>query len=355
MRKTKLYSQHIKLNAKMVDFGGFNMPIQYTGISSEHLNVRNNVGIFDVSHMGEFYVIGNDALDFLNYVCSNNIHKIKIYKAQYNCLINENGGIIDDLIIYRNDEKEYMLVVNAANIEKDWNWLNHQIKKFNCRISNKSDNLGLISVQGPKSLELINDIFNNDFGSIKKFNFKSLNHGNSKITISNTGYTGSPGYELYINNDIIVDIWKLLYSKKEKYSLCAVGLGARDTLRIEVGYPLYGNEINDTTTPHEANLMWVTDLNKDFIGKNKIVESINNSTKKLVGFKMIDRGIPRKDYNIFSYDNKLIGKVTSGTFSPLNKIGLGMAMIDFNDFKSNEFYIEIRNKLSKAMITKLSI
>ena len=355
MRKTKLYSEHIQLNAKMMDFGGFNMPIQYTGISTEHLNVRNNVGIFDVSHMGEFYVSGNDALGFLNYVCSNNIHKIKIYKAQYNCLINENGGIIDDLIIYRTNEKDYMLVVNAANIEKDWNWLNQQIKKFNCNISNKSDTIGLISVQGPNSLKLINDVFNDNFESIKKFNFKSIIHKNSKVLISNTGYTGSLGYELYISNKIIIDVWKLLYSKKVKYSLCAVGLGARDTLRIEAGYPLYGNEINDLTTPHEANLMWITDLNKNFIGNKKILESISNSKKKLVGFKMIDRAIPRKDYNIFDVNNKMIGKVTSGTFSPSKKVGIGMAMIDFKYFNSNEIYIENRNKFSKAIITKMSI
>ena len=355
MRKTKLYSEHIQLNAKMVDFGGFNMPIQYTGISTEHLNVRNNVGIFDVSHMGEFYVSGNDALGFLNYVCSNNIHKIKIYKAQYNCLINENGGIIDDLIIYRTNEKDYMLVVNAANIEKDWNWLNQQIKKFNCKISNKSDSIGLISVQGPNSLKLINDVFNDNFESIKKFNFKSIIHKNSKVLISNTGYTGSVGYELYVDNKIIIDVWRSLYSKKVKYSLCAVGLGARDTLRIEAGYPLYGNEINDLTTPHEANLMWITDLNKNFIGYKKILESISNSKKKLVGFKMVDRAIPRKDYDIFDVNNKIIGKVTSGTFSPSKKVGIGMAMIDFENFKSKEIYIENRNKFSKAIITKMSI
>ena len=355
MRKTKLYNEHIQLNAKMVDFGGFNMPIQYTGISTEHLNVRNNVGIFDVSHMGEFYVSGNDALGFLNYVCSNNIHKIKIYKAQYNCLINENGGIIDDLIIYRTNEKDYMLVVNAANIEKDWNWLNQQIKKFNCNISNKSDSIGLISVQGPNSLKLINDVFNDNFESIKKFNFKSIIHKNSKVLISNTGYTGSVGYELYVDNKIIIDVWRSLYSKKVKYSLCAVGLGARDTLRIEAGYPLYGNEINDLTTPHEANLMWITDLNKNFIGYKKILESISNSKKKLVGFKMVDRAIPRKDYDIFDVNNKIIGKVTSGTFSPSKKVGIGMAMIDFEIFKSKEIYIENRNKFSKAIITKMSI
>ena len=355
MKKTTLYNEHIKLNAKMVDFGGFNMPIQYDGISFEHINVRNNVGIFDVSHMGEFFIEGNESLEFLDYVCSNKIENIEINGAQYNCLINERGGIIDDLIVYRVKEKEYMLVVNASNIEKDWKWLNTQSYKFNCKILNKSDKLGLISVQGPKSLELINDIFDNDFSSIKKFNFILFNYKNSKIIVSNTGYTGSLGYELYVNNNTILDLWNLLYSNKEKYSLCAVGLGARDTLRIEVGYPLYGNDINDLTTPHEANLMWVTDLNKDFIGKNKIIESINKSKKKLVGFKMTDRAIPRKNYNIYNNKNKIIGKVTSGTYSPSLKVGLGMAMIDFYDFKSNEIYIENRSKFSKAIITKLSI
>ena len=248
-----------------------------------------------------------------------------------------------------------MLVVNAANIEKDWNWLNQQIKKFNCNISNKSDSIGLISVQGPNSLKLINDVFNDNFESIKKFNFKSIIHKNSKVLISNTGYTGSVGYELYVDNKIIIDVWRSLYSKKVKYSLCAVGLGARDTLRIEAGYPLYGNEINDLTTPHEANLMWITDLNKNFIGYKKILESISNSKKKLVGFKMVDRAIPRKDYDIFDVNNKIIGKVTSGTFSPSKKVGIGMAMIDFENFKSKEIYIENRNKFSKAIITKMSI
>ena len=355
MKKTILFNEHINLNAKMVDFGGFNMPIQYQGISIEHINVRNNVGIFDVSHMGEFFVKGEESSEFLDYVCSNNIKKIEVNKAQYNCLVNNAGGIIDDLIIYRLDEKEFMLVVNAANIQKDWKWLKNCISKFNCNIFNESEKIGLISVQGPKSLDLINEVFENDFTSIKKFNFLSFRFKNSKVIISNTGYTGSKGYELYINNDIIIDIWKLLYKKKENYSLCAVGLGARNTLRIEVGYPLYGNEINDFTTPHEANLMWITHMDKDFVGRNKIIESINKSKKKLVGFRMIDRAIPRSDYNIFDVNKNYIGKVTSGTYSPSLKVGLGMAMIDFYDFKSNEIYIENRNKYSKAIIKKLSI
>ena len=355
MKKTSLFEKHIELNAKMVDFGGFNMPIQYSGISEEHINVRNNVGIFDVSHMGEFFVSGKEALKFLNHVCSNNIEKIEINKAQYNCFTNENGGIIDDLIVYRCDENEYMLVVNASNIDKDWNWLNRYINKYDCSIINESDNIGLISVQGPKSLQLINDIFNKDFTSIKKFNFKTIEYKKHKIAISNTGYTGSPGYEIYLDNNIIVEIWDLLLNHGKKYNLCPVGLGARDTLRIEMGYCLYGNEINDDITPHEANLMWITEMNKDFVGKKSLEKSIENSKKKLVGFKMIDRGIPRKDYHVFDSNNNLIGKVTSGTFSPSNKLGVGMALIDFKNFKSNEIFIEQRNKRIKGLIQKLPI
>ena len=355
MKKTSLFKKHIELNAKMVDFGGFNMPIQYSGISDEHINVRNNVGIFDVSHMGEFFVSGKEALQFLNHVCSNNIGKIEINKAQYNCFTNENGGIIDDLIVYRCDENEYMLVVNASNIDKDWNWLNRYINKYDCSIINESDNIGLISVQGPKSLQLINDIFNKDFISIKKFNFTTIEYKKHKVIISNTGYTGSPGYEIYLDNNIIVEIWDLLLNHGKKYDLCPVGLGARDTLRIEMGYCLYGNEINDDITPHEANLMWITDMNKDFVGKKSLEKSIENSKKKLVGFKMIDRGIPRKDYHVFDSNNNLIGKVTSGTFSPSNKLGVGMALIDFKNFKSNEIFIEQRNKRIKGLIQKLPI
>lgn len=355
MKKTSLFEKHIELNAKMVDFGGFNMPIQYSGISEEHINVRNNVGIFDVSHMGEFFVSGKEALKFLNHVCSNNIEKIEINKAQYNCFTNENGGIIDDLIVYRCDKNKYMLVVNASNIDKDWNWLNRYINKYDCSIINESDNIGLISVQGPKSLQLINDIFNKDFTSIKKFNFKTIEYKKHKIAISNTGYTGSPGYEIYLDNNIIVEIWDLLLNHGKKYNLCPVGLGARDTLRIEMGYCLYGNEINDDITPHEANLMWITEMNKDFVGKKSLEKSIENSKKKLVGFKMIDRGIPRKDYHVFDSNNNLIGKVTSGTFSPSNKLGVGMALIDFKNFKSNEIFIEQRNKRIKGLIQKLPI
>ncbi|MEC8175452.1 MAG: glycine cleavage system aminomethyltransferase GcvT [Bacteroidota bacterium] len=355
MKKTSLFEKHVELNAKMVDFGGFNMPIQYSGISYEHINVRNNVGIFDVSHMGEFFVSGKEALQFLNHVCSNNIEKIEINKAQYNCFTNENGGIIDDLIVYRCNENEYMLVVNASNIDKDWNWLNRYIKKYDCSIINESENIGLISVQGPKSLQLINDIFNKDFTLIKKFNFKTIEYKKYKVVISNTGYTGSPGYEIYLDNNIIVEIWDLLLNHGKKYDLCPVGLGARDTLRIEMGYCLYGNEINDDITPHEADLMWITDMNKDFVGKKSLEKSIENSKKKLVGFKMIDRGIPRKDYHVFDSNNNLIGKVTSGTFSPSNKLGVGMALIDFENFKSNEIFIEQRNKLIKGLIQKLPI
>ena len=355
MKKTTLYNDHLKLNAKMVDFGGFSMPIQYSGISIEHYAVRNDVGIFDVSHMGEFIVSGTDSTLFLNYLCTNDINKIEIYSAQYNCLTNENGGIIDDLIIYRLDEKKYMLVVNASNIKKDWDWLNSNIQNYNCKIINESDNIGLISVQGPKSLNLVNEVFNRDFSSIKKFRFENIIINNSKITISNTGYTGASGYELYISKEIISIIWKKLMTIGVKYNVSPIGLGARDTLRMEMGYCLYGNDINDSTTPFEANLMWITNLEKNFIGRHNVLNSIKKSSKRMINFKMIDRGIPRKDYDINNELGNKIGIVTSGTFSPTNKIGIGIGYIN-RDYKIGDYiFISIRNKQVKAELIKLPI
>ena len=355
MKKTSLYNNHLKLNAKMVEFGGFNMPIQYQGISIEHNAVRKNVGIFDVSHMGEFFISGQDSSSFLNYVCTNNIDKIKIYNAQYNCFTNHDGGIIDDLIVYRCDESEYMLVVNASNIKKDWDWLISNVKNYNCKLSNESDNIGLISVQGPKSLDLINEVFKKDFSSIKKFRFDTIIYNKSKITISNTGYTGSKGYELYINNEIISIIWDKLINIGVNHNVSPIGLGARDTLRMEMGYCLYGNDIDDSTTPYEANLMWVTNLEKEFIGKETILSSIKNSSKKMINFKMIDRGIPRRGYDIADEFGNKIGNVTSGTFSPSNKIGIGIGYINKNYKIGDNIFISIRDKKVKAELIKLPI
>lgn len=355
MKKTPLYNQHVQLDAKMVDFGGFNMPIQYKGISIEHQCVRKDVGIFDVSHMGEFFVQGNESTSFLNYICSNDINKIEIQKAQYNCFINNHGGIVDDLIVYRIEEKKYMLVVNAANIEKDWKWIKKNIQNFDCKIINSSADIGLISVQGPESLNLINDTFSKNFSNLKKFSFNNILVSNKSIIVSNTGYTGSKGYELYIDASIISSIWNKLIEEGKKYKLQPIGLGARDTLRMEMGYCLYGNDIDDVTTPYEANLMWVTDIKKDFIGKEKVLKSMELSSKRMINFKMIERGIPRNGYEICNNKGDKIGYVTSGTFSPSNKVGIGIGYLKIEYSMGDEIFILIRDKLVKAEIIKLPI
>jgi len=355
MKKTPLYNQHVQLDAKMVDFGGFNMPIQYKGISIEHQCVRKDVGIFDVSHMGEFFVQGNESTSFLNYICSNDINKIEIQKAQYNCFINNHGGIVDDLIVYRIEEKKYMLVVNAANIEKDWKWIKKNVQNFDCKIINSSADIGLISVQGPESLNLINDTFSKNFSNLKKFSFNNILVSNKSIIVSNTGYTGSKGYELYIDASIISSIWNKLIEEGKKYKLQPIGLGARDTLRMEMGYCLYGKDIDDVTTPYEANLMWVTDIKKDFIGKEKVLKSMELSSKRMINFKMTERGIPRNGYEICNNKGDKIGYVTSGTFSPSNKVGIGIGYLKIEYSIGDEIFVLIRDKLVKAEIIKLPI
>jgi aminomethyltransferase len=331
------------------------MPIQYRGISIEHQCVRNDVGIFDVSHMGEFFVQGNESTSFLNFICSNDINKIEIQKAQYNCFVNNHGGIVDDLIVYRIQEKKYMLVVNAANIEKDWKWIKKNIQNFDCKIINSSADIGLISVQGPESLNLINDTFSKNFSNLKKFSFNNILVSNKSIIVSNTGYTGSKGYELYIDASIISSIWNKLIEEGKKYKLQPIGLGARDTLRMEMGYCLYGNDIDDITTPYEANLMWVTDIKKDFIGKEKVLKSMKLSSKRMINFKMIERGIPRNGYEICNIKGDKIGYVTSGTFSPSNKVGIGIGYLKIEYSMGDDIFILIRDKLVKAEIIKLPI
>lgn len=341
----------------MVDFAGFKMPIQYQGITTEHLNVRNQVGIFDVSHMGEFKIFGKDSTKFLNYICSNNIEKISIGKAQYNLLMNPSGGIIDDLIVYRTAISEYMLVVNAANISKDYDWIKKNIDGFECEIKNISDEIGLISVQGPNSTNLLNKIFTGkNIHDLTRFCFKNIGNINGfkkDIIVSKTGYTGSLGYEIYIDNDDILLLWKQLLNLSDKYKVMPVGLGARDTLRLEMGYCLYGNDINDDITPFEANLMWATNLNKNFIGKEKLLHSIRNSEKRMINFKMIERGIPRSGYKIYNQEKKNIGYVTSGTFSPTEKVGIGIGYVKSSN--NSNLFIKNRDKYLSIKIIKLPI
>lgn len=347
MKKTALYDCHLQLNAKMIDFAGFSMPVQYEGVNVEHNNVKNNVGVFDVSHMGEFYIHGDEAEVFLQSVLSNDISILKIGQAQYNYLPNENGGIVDDMILYKFEADRYMLVVNASNIDKDLNFLNSK-NNYNAQIIDVSNDYSLISVQGPNSVNVLNPLFKIDLKEIKYYHFRYIDG----VIISNTGYTGCGGFEIYCKNKIAKDLWIKIFNNGKKYNIKAIGLAARDTLRLEMGFCLYGNDINDDTSPIEAGLSWITKLNKKFTSSELFKkQKINGVTKKLVGFKMIEKAIPRNGYNIFSKQKKVIGIVTSGTMSPSMNIGIGLGYVKIeNSSVETEIFIEIRNKFKKAII-----
>ena len=353
MKKTVLFDRHEKLNAKIVDFAGFLMPVSYSSVNEEHLHVRNNVGVFDVSHMGEIEISGSNSFNLVQYLCSNDISKLKIGKAQYNCLTNDKGGIIDDLIVYRVESEKYLLIVNASNILKDWEWINKQNIKFNSLIVNLSDKLSLLAVQGPKAQALCQKFTSEDLSLLPNYSFIiSSFAGIENIIISKTGYTGSGGFELYIPNKNAIDIWDALFNCKG-FDLKPIGLAARDTLRIEMGYCLYGNDIDEETSPEEANLRWITKVDTSFIGHEIIDKQIKKGSKrKLIGFKLIEKSIPRNGYEVFDINSKLIGKVTSGTFSPVLKKGIGLAYLDSVNIKDDLIYIKIRNNLSKAEIVK---
>lgn len=353
MKKTVLFDRHEKLNAKIVDFAGFLMPVSYSSVNEEHLHVRNNVGVFDVSHMGEIEISGSNSFNLVQYLCSNDISKLKIGKAQYNCLTNDKGGIIDDLIVYRVESEKYLLIVNASNILKDWEWINKQNIKFNSLIVNLSDKLSLLAVQGPKAQALCQKFTSEDLSLLPNYSFIiSSFAGIENIIISKTGYTGSGGFELYIPNKNAIDIWDALFNCKG-FNLKPIGLAARDTLRIEMGYCLYGNDIDEETSPEEANLRWITKVDTSFIGHEIIDKQIKKGSKrKLIGFKLIEKSIPRSGYEVFDINSKLIGKVTSGTFSPVLKKGIGLAYLDSVNIKDDLIYIKIRNNLSKAEIVK---
>ncbi|MDB3901076.1 glycine cleavage system aminomethyltransferase GcvT [Flavobacteriaceae bacterium] len=355
MKKTSLFDIHVKSNAKMVPFAGFNMPVQFEGVNAEHLQVRNSVGIFDVSHMGEFLVEGENATSFLNYICSNDILLMSDGKAQYNCLTNPNGGVIDDSIVYKFSSNNYMIVVNASNIEKDWNWINKQNINFNNKLTNISDNTSLLAVQGPKANEVIQKLVDFDLSQLKSYSFiKNDIKEIKEVIISTTGYTGSGGVELYVNNIDAIKLYNLLIETGEYLGIKPIGLAARDTLRLEMGYCLYGNDIDDTISPIEAGLKWATKINKDFIGKKHILNSIKNGIeKKIIGFVLNERGIPRKGYKIFDSKQNEIGVVTSGTMSPVLKKGIGMGYVKFSSAKlGSQILIQIRNKYVKSEIVK---
>ncbi len=357
MKNTPFIHKHIELGAKMAEFAGYNMPISYTGINDEHLAVRNNAGIFDVSHMGEFILKGPKALDLIQSVTSNDASKLSEGQAQYSCLPNETGGIVDDLLIYCIRKHEvYMLVVNAANIEKDWNW----IKRHNTEVQMEdiSSKTCLLAVQGPNATRILQPLTSMDLMNLKYYSFvKGSFAGVDNVLISATGYTGAGGVEIYFSdkNDSANKIWDAIFEAGKPLGLKAAGLAARDTLRLEMGYCLYGNDIDDKTSPLEAGLGWITKFTKPFVGRELIEEKKKSGTqKKLVGFEMLDKGIPRHGYEIKDFSGMQIGEVTSGTQSPsLNKaIGLGYVREIYSNPDAT-IYIKIRDKLLQARVVKL--
>tara|TARA_A100001011_G_scaffold30112_1_gene29113 strand:+ start:4002 stop:5096 length:1095 start_codon:yes stop_codon:yes gene_type:complete len=357
MKFTPFFNIHRALNAKMALFGGYQMPIQYAGgVKNEHLAVRKKLGVFDVSHMGEFMVEGPQAQKLLQYICSNDITKLYPGKAQYNYLPNKTGGIVDDLIVYQLEKEKYLLVVNASNIEKDWKWINKFNQSYNADVSDISDETSLLAIQGPKAIEAMQSLCDTNLKDLKNYCHTTTSFAGFKnILIATTGYTGSGGIEIYFNPEYAERIWERIINAGYNYGISPVGLAARDTLRIEMGYCLYGNEINDTTSPISAGLKWITKSKTNFIYHKKYEKTIKNeSDNKLIGFEMNTRGIPRSDYQIYDKKENLIGKVTSGTQSPsLNKgIGLGYVKSDFSKIGKNLF-IRIRDKLVPCTIVKV--
>lgn len=354
MKNTALTEVHIKEGAKMVPFAGYNMPVQYSGINAEHETVRTGVGVFDVSHMGEFIIKGDHALDLIQQVTSNDASKLYDGKVQYSCLPNLDGGIVDDLLVYRIDEKTYMLVVNASNIEKDWEW----ISKFNimgAEMKNISDRTSLLAIQGPKAAAALQSLTEIDLASMEYYTFKKGTFaGIDNVLVSATGYTGAGGFEIYFDNANAEQIWNAVFEAGKPFGIKPIGLGARDTLRLEMGFCLYGNDIDDTTSPLEAGLGWVTKFSKEFNNSAALQQQKADGLKrKLVGFEMIDRGIPRHDYEIVDADGNKIGRVTSGTQSPSLQKAIGMGYVDNAYAKEGtEIYISIRDNKVKAQVVK---
>ncbi|RIA09618.1 aminomethyltransferase [Flavobacteriaceae bacterium MAR_2010_72] len=355
MRNTALTETHIALGAKMVTFAGYNMPVQYEGVNAEHETVRTGVGVFDVSHMGEFLIEGPHALELIQKVTSNDASKLTIGKAQYSCLPNEDGGIVDDLIVYRIKEETYLLVVNASNIEKDWNWISSK-NDVGATMRDLSDDYSLLAIQGPKAVEAMQSLSSHDLSAINFYNFIVGDFaGIEHVIISATGYTGSGGFEIYCKNSEVKQIWDRVFEAGAAYNIKPIGLAARDTLRLEMGYCLYGNDIDDTTSPIEAGLGWITKFTKEFTNSEALADEKQRGPKrKLIAFELDERGIPRHGYDIVDGQGSKIGEVTSGTMSPsLNKgIGLGYVPTIFSEVGS-KINIQIRKNAIPATVVKL--
>ncbi|SCD19844.1 glycine cleavage system aminomethyltransferase T [Proteiniphilum saccharofermentans] len=356
MKTTPFTDLHIGLGAKMHEFAGYNMPIEYSGIIDEHLTVVNSVGVFDVSHMGEFWAKGPKALEFLQRVTSNDVSVLKQGKAQYTCFVNEEGGIVDDFIVYHYEPEKYLLVVNAANIEKDWAWC-QQWNTMGAELENASDHMAQLAIQGPKAIETLQKLTDHNLSAIPFYAFETGPFaGVENVIISNTGYTGAGGFELYFYPEYGKKIWDAIFEAGAEYGIKPVGLGARDTLRLEMGYCLYGNDLDDTTTPLQAGLGWITKFadNKPFVGREVLEkEKAKGVSRKLCCFELVDKGIPRHGYEIVNAEDEVIGNVTSGTMSPVLKIGVGMGYVKPEFAKpGTEVYIKVRNRNLRANVVK---
>jgi len=355
MKNTALTQTHIDLGAKMVPFAGYNMPVSYEGVNIEHETVRNHVGVFDVSHMGEFLITGPNALSLIQKVSSNDASKLVDGQAQYSYLPNATGGVVDDLIIYRLEEEKWLLVVNASNIEKDWNWINEQ-NTMGATLKNLSEGYSLLAIQGPKAVEAMQSLTSENLSAIKFYTFKVSDFaGFPHVIISATGYTGSGGFEIYCKNEEVETIWNKVLEAGKDFGIKPIGLAARDTLRLEMGYCLYGNDITDTTSPLEAGLGWVTKFSKPFVNSaNLQAEKEQGLKNKLVAFQLNERGIPRQGYTLVDSNNNEIGTVTSGTMSPSLQKGIGLGYVTIENSKvDTEIGIKIRNKVVPATVVKL--
>ena len=362
MKNTAFTEFHQEAGARMVPFAGYNMPLEYTGINDEHINVRTGIGVFDVSHMGEFWVTGPHALAFLQHITSNDVSSLVDGKIQYSCFPNGKGGIVDDLLVYRFNAAKYLLVVNAANTEKDWNWCIRNAPAFGLvagiDLVNASDNIAQLAVQGPLAMKAMQKLTRTPITGMEYYTFMEIDFAGIKdVILSTTGYTGAGGCELYVKNSDGPKLWNAVFEAGEEFGIKPAGLASRDTLRLEMGYCLYGNDINDTTSPIEAGLGWITKFtgSKNFIDKDLLLKQKNEGVdKKLRGFIMIDRGIPRQHYEVVDSKGNIIGEVTSGTMSPMLKQGIGMAYLAKGFWKiDTEIFIRIRNKDLKAKVVNL--
>ena len=355
MKNTALTTTHINLNAKMVPFAGYNMPVSYEGVNAEHETVRKGVGVFDVSHMGEFLITGEKALELIQKISSNDASTLVDGKAQYSCMPNNEGGIVDDLIIYRFNAEKYLLVVNASNIEKDWNWIS-QHNTMDATMRDLSDEYSLLAIQGPKAAEAMQSLTSVDLKNIKFYTFEVADFaGVENVIISATGYTGSGGFEIYFKNENAQKIWDSVFEAGADYGIKPIGLAARDTLRLEMGFCLYGNDIDDTTSPIEAGLGWITKFTKDFVNSEALKKEKEEGPKrKLVGFELLEKGIPRHGYDIVDDNGKVIGVVTSGTMAPSLDKGIGLGYVPKElSAPGSKINIQIRKKALPATVVKL--